>query len=264
MPMVQAENVSHRFGEADGGLLALDGVSFSVEVGEFISIVGPSGCGKSTLLRIIAGLRAPTSGHVILDDRRVQGPSDGIGIVFQSPALMPWRTVLGNIELPVEVKGLGRTAYRQAALQLIALVGLKGFEGNYPFELSGGMQQRVALCRALICDPPVILMDEPFGALDALTREQMNLELQRIWLERKKTIVFVTHSIPEAVFLSDRVLVMTSRPGIIRSTVPVRFPRPRTLGAFQDVEFWRVADRIRRDLTQGQGGMSEAVVDSPE
>jgi NitT/TauT family transport system ATP-binding protein len=251
MAMVLAENVSRRFGSGDEGLLALDRVTFAVGIGEFVSIVGPSGCGKSTLLRIIAGLRAPTSGHVVLDNTTVQGPTEGIGMAFQSPALMPWRTVLRNVELPVEVKGLRLAAYRQQALQLIELVGLKGFEHHYPFELSGGMQQRVALCRALICDPPVILMDEPFGALDALTREQMNLELQRIWLERKKTVVFVTHSIPEAIFLSDRVLVMTPRPGMIRSIVPIQFSRPRTLEVFQDAEFWRLAERIRGDLTHG-------------
>ena len=176
-------------------------------------MVGPSGCGKTTLLKILAGLMPPSRGDARLRGTPITGPRQDIGVVFQSPVLFPWRTVLDNVLLPIDVQGLPRERHRRAALDLLALVGLEGFERRYPWELSGGMQQRVALTRALVHDPAMLLMDEPFGALDAMTREQMNVELQRIWLERKKTVVFITHSIPEAVFLGDRVLVMSPRAG---------------------------------------------------
>lgn len=245
---VSVEGVSKQFETAGTAVRALETVSLSVGSGEFVSILGPSGCGKSTLLRIIAGLVRPSSGRVVLADTRVSGPSDEIAMVFQSPALLPWRTVLPNIELPVEIKGLGRREHRERARALIKLVGLEGFEDHYPYQLSGGMQQRVSLCRALVCDPRVILMDEPFGALDAITREQMNTELQRIWLETRNTMVFVTHSIPEAVFLSDRIVVMTSRPGTIKSEVSVGFSRPRRLDLFKTEKFWQLAEDLRQEL----------------
>jgi NitT/TauT family transport system ATP-binding protein len=176
----------------------------------------------------------------------ITGPRRDIGVVFQSPVLFPWRSVLQNVLLPADVQRLGRAQHERAALDLLALVGLGGFEHRYPWELSGGMQQRVAIVRALIHDPALLLMDEPFGALDAMTREQMNLELQRIWLERRKTVVFITHSIPEAVFLADRVLVMTPRPGRIAETVAVDMPRPRSLEVMNTAEFGSFVSRIRR------------------
>jgi NitT/TauT family transport system ATP-binding protein len=195
---------------------------------------------------------------VWLADERVVGPRDDVAMVFQSPALLPWRTVLPNFELPVEVKGLPRSEHRERARALIKLVGLEGFEDRYPYQLSGGMQQRVSLCRALVCDPRVVLMDEPFGALDAITREQMNVELQRIWLEKRTTIVFVTHSIPEAIFLSDRILVMSSRPGRIKSSVAVKFRRPRELDVFKTEEIWTLADALREQLTSKEDARGQA------
>ena len=246
---VRVEGVSKRFGAGADGLLALDTINLSVASGEFVAILGPSGCGKSTLLRIVAGLVSQSSGRVLVGDETVRGPSDHIAMVFQSPALLPWRTVLPNIELPVELKRLPRAPHRQRALELVKLVGLEGFEDRYPYQLSGGMQQRVSLCRALVCNPRTVLMDEPFGALDAITRDQMNAELQRIWLETRTTVIFVTHSIPEAIVLADRVVVMTARPGTIKSQVAVDFPRPRGADVFKREEFWKLADTLRADLT---------------
>ena len=228
-----------------GAVVALDDIDFAVSEGEFVAIVGPSGCGKSTLLKIVAGLLPCTGGEVRLRDLPVQGPRHDVGVVFQSPVLFPWRTVLDNVLLPIEVQGLGRAKHRAHALELLALVGLRGFEDRYPWELSGGMQQRVALTRSLIHEPDMLLMDEPFGALDALTRETMNLELQRIWLERRETVLFVTHSIVEAVFLADRILVMTPRPGRLCESVPVPLPRPRALDVMSTPEFGAIVHRIR-------------------
>jgi NitT/TauT family transport system ATP-binding protein len=201
-----------------------------------VTLVGRSGCGKSTLLRILAGLIAPSSGSVTIAGRRVSGPRRDVSLVFQRSALMPWRNVIENVLLPVEILGLSKREYRPVAADLLALVGLQGFERRRPYELSGGMHQRVALCRALIQDPKVLLMDEPFAALDALTREELSLELQRVWSERQKTIVFVTHSIQEAVLLADRVIAMSPRPGRIVRTIDVDLPRPRSLGSSGDTE----------------------------
>jgi NitT/TauT family transport system ATP-binding protein len=201
-----------------------------------VTLVGRSGCGKSTLLRILAGLIAPSSGSVTIAGRRVSGTRRDVSLVFQRSALMPWRNVIENVLLPVEILGLSKRKYRPVAADLLALVGLEGFERRRPYELSGGMHQRVALCRALIQDPEVLLMDEPFAALDALTREELSLELQRIWSERQKTIVFVTHSIQEAVLLADRVVAMSPRPGRIVRTIAVDLPRPRSLGSSGDTE----------------------------
>lgn len=195
-----------------------------------MTVVGRSGCGKSTLLRLIAGLVPVSAGRITIDDREVTGSRKDVGLMFQQSALMPWRTVMQNIMFPVEILGLDRRSSREKAEALVSLVGLDGFENRRPWELSGGMQQRVALCRALIHEPRVLLMDEPFAALDALTREELSLELQRIWSERRTTIVFVTHSIPEAAILSDRVVVMTPRPGRVAKIVPVPVPRPRAFG----------------------------------
>ena len=229
-----------------GAILALDDIDFTVADGEFVAVLGPSGCGKSTLLKILAGLIPPSDGEVWLRRTPVTGPRRDVGVVFQSPVLFPWRTVLQNVRLPADVQHLDRARHQALAVELLELVGLGNFEQRYPWELSGGMQQRVAMVRALIHDPALLLMDEPFGALDAMTREQMNLELQRIWLERRKTVVFVTHSIPEAVFLADRVLVMTPRPGRIAEVITVSLPRPRPLEAMTTVEFSEHVGRIRR------------------
>jgi NitT/TauT family transport system ATP-binding protein len=211
--------------------VALERVDIDVQENAFVTLVGRSGCGKSTLLRIVAGLVQPTSGSVEIAGREVRGPSRNVALMFQRPALLPWRTVLDNVLLPAEIHGLDGPRAREEAWQLLELVGLVGFERRRPWELSGGMQQRVALCRALLTRPRVLLMDEPFAALDALTREELSLELQRIWNERRTTILFVTHSIAEAAILSDRVFVLTSRPGRVARVVDVRVPRPRAFGA---------------------------------
>jgi NitT/TauT family transport system ATP-binding protein len=224
---------------------ALADISVEIAAGEFITIVGQSGCGKTTLLKILAGLLQRSAGSVTLRGQSVDEPSRDIGIVFQDPVLLPWRTVFDNAMLPVEVLGLDRVRSRGRAMDLLALVGLTGFEDKYPHELSGGMRQRVAIARALVHDPSLLLMDEPFGALDAMTREFMNLELLRIWKESGKTIVFITHSIPEAAFLADRVIVMSARPGRIKEIVEVRLPRPRDLDMMASDEFGVYTRRIR-------------------
>ncbi len=230
-------------------MLAIEHVDLSVAENEFVTLVGRSGCGKSTLLRLLAGLVPPTEGRVVMGGQPVEGPSRDVGLMFQRPALMPWRTVIENVLLPADFLGLDRRATRTEAERLLALVGLEGFEGRRPWELSGGMQQRVALCRSLVYRPSVLLMDEPFAALDALTREELSLELQRIWIEHRTTIVFVTHSISEAVILSDRVVVMTPRPGRISRIVDVPVPRPRSFGGGGYVEtVARATDEVRQLL----------------
>jgi NitT/TauT family transport system ATP-binding protein len=218
---------------------ALAGVSFDVGRNEFVTIVGPSGCGKSTLLKLLAGVVPLGGGEIALDGRPVRGPRRDIGMVFQSPVLLRWRNVLDNVLFPATILKLDPAESRDRALALLRMVGLAGFERKYPRELSGGMQQRVAICRALLFRPSILLMDEPFGALDALTREELSVELLRIWQEETKTVLFVTHSIPEAVLLGHRVVVITHRPGRVADIVPIDLPRPRDLGmaarpAFQD------------------------------
>ena len=227
-PLIRVVGLDKRYPVRQGEpVQALSGVGFDLQDGEFLSVVGPSGCGKSTLLRIMAGLDRATRGEVLLGGEPVSRPSRDIGIVFQQPTLLPWRSVLENVLLPAQMQRLDRAHSLSRARDLLELVGLSGFVGNYPFELSGGMQQRVAICRALVCDPRILLMDEPFGALDAMTREQMNVELMRIQAEQQKTVVFITHSIPEAVFLGDRVMVMTKRPGRAKKIFKIDLPRPR-------------------------------------
>ena len=225
---------------------ALTDAGFEVGEGELVTVVGPSGCGKSTLLKILAGILRRTAGEVRLRGRPIDGPSRDVGVVFQAPVLLPWRTVLQNVMLPVEIQGRDRERYETRARHYLRLVGLDGFEGKYPNELSGGMQQRVGISRALVYEPALLLMDEPFGALDAMTREAMNLELLRIWQESRKTVLLVTHSIPEAVFLADRVIVMTPRPGRISEIITVELPRPRRLEIINSEPFGRYVAAIRR------------------
>ena len=252
-PAIAVRALCKSYATAEEAVLALQNIDFTVADGEFVAIVGPSGCGKTTLLKILAGLMPPSRGAAELRGSPIDGPRRDIGVVFQAPVLFPWRTVLGNVLLPADVQRLGREKLKPLALELLALVGLQGFEHRYPWELSGGMQQRTAIVRALLHDPAMLLMDEPFGALDAMTREQMNLELQRIWLERHKTLVFITHSIPEAVFLADRVLVMTPRPGRIADIVPVDLPRPRSLDVTTSPEFGSLVRRIRSHFAARAG-----------
>jgi NitT/TauT family transport system ATP-binding protein len=237
-------DVGKRFGTG----VAVEQASFAVEANRFVSIVGPSGCGKSTLLRMIAGLVAPSSGRITVGGRPVTGPISEVGMVFQSPVLLPWRTTLANILFVAEVGGHDGAAHRTRAHELIALAGLSGFEAAYPHQLSGGMQQRVAICRALLLNPRLILMDEPFGALDVMTRERMAFELQKIWEVSKNTVVFVTHSITEAVLLSDSIVVMTARPGRIQDIVEVDLPRPREAGILEDRRFIELSARVRHGI----------------
>ena len=247
--LIQLEGVSKTFRTTSGGTIdALDRIDLTIGASEFISIVGPSGCGKTTLLRIIAGLEGGHGGTFRLAGEAVAGPSRDIGIVFQDATLLPWRTVLNNVLLPAQVLRMDAKVAMTTAHRLIDLVGLRGFEDKYPHELSGGMRQRVSIARALVHDPAVLLMDEPFGALDALTREAMGLELLKIWDAARKTVFLITHSISEAVFLSDRVVVLSPRPGRILAEIAVDLPRPRNLDMLSDEAFGAYTRRIRRVL----------------
>lgn len=252
---IAIKQVDKTYRTRDGGTVhALQDISLTIAENEFVSVVGPSGCGKTTLLKIVAGLVPRSAGEVLVAGSPVRGPRRDIGIVFQHGVLLGWRTVLRNVLLPAEVQHLDVRALTARARALLELVGLRGFEDRYPHELSGGMQQRVAICRALIHDPAILLMDEPFGALDALTRERMNVELLRIWEERRKTVLFITHSIPEAVFLADRVVVMTPRPGQIAQVLPVNLPRPRGLEVLASPAFAALTGQIRT-LLEASGGI---------
>jgi len=226
----------------------------TLEIGdrELVTLVGPSGCGKSTLLKLVAGLVPPSRGQIRVREQPVTGPFPDVGFVFQQPVLLPWRSVLDNVLFSVEMLGLDLRQYRMPGGDLLELTGLAGFETKYPRELSGGMQQRVAICRALLPDPSLLLMDEPFGALDAMTREEMSLELLRIWEERRKTILFVTHSIPEAILLADRVVVMSPRPGRVARVLRVDLPRPRTMELEFDPRFKAHSDEIRSLIFAGR------------
>jgi NitT/TauT family transport system ATP-binding protein len=243
--LIRVRGVAKSYAAADGVVESLKPLDFELHEGEFLSVVGPSGCGKSTLLKLIAGLLPATHGTIEIAGTRVDGPAESIGIVFQSHVLLAWRTVLRNIMLQIEVRKLPHDQGLAHARELIAMVGLSGFEHKFPWQLSGGMQQRASICRALVHDPAILLMDEPFGALDAMTREKMNLELQRIWAAAKKTVLLITHSIPESIFLSDRVMVMTERPGSIAAIYDVDLPRPRTLAMMGSPEFSHLAQAIR-------------------
>jgi NitT/TauT family transport system ATP-binding protein len=245
-PLIEVAHVAKTYVTADGPVESLRPLTFAIDDGEFLAIVGPSGCGKSTLLKMVAGLLPASSGEIRVGGERVDGPPDNVGIVFQSAVLLAWRTVLDNVMLQIEMRRLDKSTYLPKAKALLHLVGLDGFERKLPWQLSGGMQQRASICRALVHDPAVLLMDEPFGALDAMTREKMNVELQRIWFETKKTVLFITHSIPEAVFLADRVLVMSERPGTIAAIYDVKLPRPRSLRVMSQPEFGELTQTIRR------------------
>jgi len=253
--LIDLDKVGMTYEAASGPVEALADISLKVGQGEFVSLVGPSGCGKSTLLRIVAGLRPATRGTVHVNGRKVERPIPDIGMVFQAPILLKWRSILDNVLLPAELAGKDPRAFYKRAQELIEMTGLGGFAEKLPRELSGGMQQRAALCRALLLDPPLLLMDEPFGALDAMTRDDMALELLRIWGETgsaqvpRKTVLFVTHSIAEAVFLSDRVVVMTARPGRIAADMRIDLPRPRTVEARAAESFGRLSLEIFRTLT---------------
>jgi ABC-type nitrate/sulfonate/bicarbonate transport system ATPase subunit len=244
-PKIHVRGLSKLFTHHGGEVvLAIEDVSFAVADGEFVSVVGPSGCGKSTMLMCLAGLDHPTRGEVLLDGKLIQAPGPDTGIVFQEYALFPWRDVIGNVVYGLEGAGVPRDERRRIAREYLQLVGLQGFEHHYPYQLSGGMRQRVALARALVMDPKVLLMDEPFGALDSLTRRQMQQELVRIVEATRKTVVFITHSISEAVFLSDRVVLLTSRPACVKTEVSVQVPRPRNLYAPACVEIAAQLERL--------------------
>jgi NitT/TauT family transport system ATP-binding protein len=255
--VIVLDRVGMTYRADSGPVEALRDISFAVGRGELVALVGPSGCGKSTLLRIVAGLRRPTAGAVAVGGREVRGPGAAVGMVFQAPVLLKWRSVRDNVLLPAELSGLDRRRYHGRADALLSLVGLADFGDKLPRELSGGMQQRASICRALLLDPPLLLMDEPFGALDAMTRDDMNLELLRVWgesLAERKTIVFVTHSIPEAVFLADRVIVMSARPGRVTAMFDIPLPRPRTPATRAQPEFGRLALGIHETLARRPEG----------
>ncbi|HYX01060.1 MAG TPA: ABC transporter ATP-binding protein [Reyranella sp.] len=262
--LIGLDRVGMTYQAASGPVEALVDISLGVGAGEFVSLVGPSGCGKSTLLRIVAGLRPATAGTVTVADRVVCEPIADVGMVFQAPVLLKWRSILQNVLLPAELAGLSAAQLRARAEQLLDMAGLRGFGDKLPRELSGGMQQRAALCRALLLDPPLLLMDEPFGALDAMTRDEMALELLRIWGERdlareaRKTVLFVTHSIAEAVFLSDRVVVMSPRPGRIAADLAIDLPRPRSVELRASEAFGRLSLEIFRALTGRVGAATPA------
>ncbi|WP_414716921.1 ABC transporter ATP-binding protein [Tardiphaga sp. 42S5] len=243
---INLSGVSKTYGTGDGQVQSLRPLDFHINDGEFFVVVGPSGCGKSTLLKLISGLLAPTSGEIHVDGNKVTEPHGDVGIVFQNALLLPWRNIINNVLMPIDMKNLPRAQYMDRAKQLLKMVGLEGFEKKLPWQLSGGMQQRASICRALVHDPKIMMMDEPFGALDAMTREKMNVELSRIQRTTGKTILLITHSIPEAVFLADKVLVMTERPGGIAAIYDVPLGRERTLDAMSNPIFTDLVARIRK------------------
>ena len=256
--VVRVDGVGKVFGSAGSAVTALDGIDLAIEAGEFVSLIGPSGCGKSTLLRLIADLADPTAGEIRVNGKpaRQARLDRDYGMVFQAPVLMDWRTVARNIELPLEIMGFPRAERVRRSRDLLRLVELDGFEGKHPWQLSGGMQQRVAIARALAFDPRLLLMDEPFGALDEMTRERMNLELMKIWSRTGITIVFVTHSIPEAVFLSTRVVVMSPRPGRIQRTIAVDLPQPRTIDTRETSRYFELVTEVREALRRNEADLT--------
>jgi NitT/TauT family transport system ATP-binding protein len=250
---IDARSISLTFAAADGPVYALSNVDLAVEEGAFVSLIGPSGCGKTTLLRIIADLEKPTSGDIAVNgvDPETARRHRDYGYVFQAPALYPWRTLIRNVMLPLEIIGMPKAERLEAARRKLDLVRLKGFERKFPWQLSGGMQQRASLARALAFDPKLLLMDEPFGALDEIVRDKLNGELLKLWAETQKTIVFVTHSIPEAVFLSTKIVVMSPRPGRVVDVIGCDLPRDRTLDIRETPEFLKIAHRVREGLKAG-------------
>jgi NitT/TauT family transport system ATP-binding protein len=256
MNFVNLDRVSLRYGEDGDGTLALEDTTLSVAAGEFVAVVGPSGCGKSSLMKVVTGLWPPTAGTVAVDGHEVTGPLSIVGMAFQNPTLLPWRKTLDNVMLPLEIvkphcKRLRseRSAYVAKARNLLALVGLKGFEDRFPWELSGGMQQRASLCRALIHDPSLLMLDEPFAALDMFTREELWLGLQDLWLARRPTVILVTHDLREAVFLADRVLVMSARPGRIIAEHAIELERPRRLDTTYEPYSVAVIHELREHIS---------------
>ena len=247
--MITTESLSKTYHtKAGDAVLALDHVSMEIDEGEFVSVVGPSGCGKTTMLRILAGLIPDYAGRVEVEGTPITGPNRDVAVVFQDANLLPWRNVVDNVLLPIEIRRLNKAKFREKAAELIEMVGLSGFETKLPAELSGGMRQRVSIARALIQEPKILLLDEPFGALDAMTRDIMNLELSRIASATGKTVLLITHSITEAVFLSDRVLVMSPRPGRVTETIDIELPRPRSIDIVSTAEFGAYTAQIRSVL----------------
>lgn len=243
---VKLSHMGKTYHSMNGDLTALHDVNLSIREGEFVSLLGPSGCGKSTVLRCLAGLEEISTGDVQVKGKPLAGPAEGLGIVFQRDVLLDWRTVFDNIMLPSEFGDRSRVAgLRSKAMHLLQMVGLGGYQDRYPWELSGGMRQRAAICRALLDDPSLLLMDEPFGALDEFTRDQLNLDLQRIWAETRNTVLFITHSIPEAILLSDRVVVMARNPGRIAEIIDIDLPRPRNLAVRETPRFAEYSAHIR-------------------
>ena len=250
-PYIRLRGVGKTYDTQDGAVEACAEIDLDVRQSEFVAIVGPSGCGKTTILKMVAGLVPYTSGEITVGGRRVERPQTEVGIVFQESILLDWRDVLSNVMLQVDIRRMDRAAYEPVARHLLRSTGLEGFEHKKPYELSGGMRQRVSICRALVHDPPLLLMDEPFGALDALTREQISMDIQRVWMEKRKTAMHITHSIPEAVLLADRVVVMGPRPGRIVEILEIDLPRPRRLDRLPQ-RFNDYAGRIR-DIFKAKG-----------
>ncbi|HEU4441041.1 MAG TPA: ABC transporter ATP-binding protein [Burkholderiales bacterium] len=250
-PHIQLRGVGKTYDTKDGAVEACAEVDLAIRQSEFVAIVGPSGCGKTTILKMVAGLVPYTAGEITVGGKRVDRPLTEVGIVFQESILLDWRDVLSNVLLQVDIRGMARETYEPVARHLLHSTGLEGFEHKKPYELSGGMRQRVSICRALVHDPPLLLMDEPFGALDALTREQISMDIQRVWMEKRKTAIHITHSIPEAVLLADRVVVMGPRPGRIVEILEIDLPRPRRLDRLP-ARFNDYAGRIR-DIFKAKG-----------
>ena len=243
---ISIRNVGKIYAADENPIPALEDINLDIAPGEFISIVGPSGCGKSTLLKCVGGLQDVSSGSISIQNKEVKSPPENMAVVFQRDVLLDWRTVLDNVLILVELRGLRRQDYEQSALALLKKYGLDGYAHRYPWELSGGMRQRVAICRGLIIEPELLLMDEPFGALDAMTRDDLNAELERLWYETRKTVIFITHGIDEAIYLADRVVVMSRNPGRIAEIVPINIARPRPLSIRQTEEFGQYVQHIRQ------------------
>ena len=243
-PHIRLRDVAKRYDTKDGAVEACTGITLDIRQSEFVAVVGPSGCGKTTILKMVAGLVPHSAGAITVGGKPVDRPLTDVGIVFQESILLDWRDVLSNVMLQIEIRGMDRARYEPVARNLLKATGLQGFENKKPYELSGGMRQRVSICRALVHDPPLLLMDEPFGALDALTREQISMDIQRVWMDKRKTALHITHSIPEAVLLADRVVVMGPRPGRIVEIIEVDLPRPRRLDRLP-ASFNDYAGRIR-------------------